>query len=72
MSGAFLARLACDPEFAGVSAAYYSIGAREESSVASKDEAKQAALWAYSEELLKQVLAQGAGAGAAAPAVAAT
>lgn len=63
-SGAFLARLAYDPEFAGVTGKYFSITKEEPSSPASYDEGKQAALWEYSEQLLEKLLSAAEGAGA--------
>ena len=50
-----MARLASDPEFAGVTAKYYSIDAEIPSSPASYDEAKQAEVWEYSEALVEKL-----------------
>ena len=60
-----MARLASDPEFAGVTAKYYSIDVEMPSSAASYDEAKQAEVWEYSEALVEKLLAQPRAAGAA-------
>jgi hypothetical protein len=55
-----MGRLASDPEFAGVTGEYFSISKVEGSSPDSHDEAKQRALWDYSEELVGKLLAAAA------------
>jgi hypothetical protein len=56
-----MARLAADPRFEGVSGKYFSIAEEMPSSPDSYDEAKQAALWAFSEELVSTLTAAAAG-----------
>ncbi|KAI8475934.1 MAG: hypothetical protein J3K34DRAFT_403243 [Monoraphidium minutum] len=62
-SGAFMARLGSDAEFVGVSGRYFSIAAEEPSSPASRDEARQDEMAAYTQGLLA-ALAGGGGAAA--------
>lgn len=52
-SGAYQARLACDPAFAGKTGVYFEIDHEAPSSELSYDTAKAAEMWAYSEQVLK-------------------
>ena len=54
-SGGFQARLAHDPTFQGKTGVYFEIDHEERSSEASYDKGKAAELWAYSQDLLKQL-----------------
>ena len=56
-----MAKLACDPEFQGVTGAYFSITERTNSSPASLEEARQAEMWEYSQALVARLCAAGDG-----------